>query len=340
MRKIFIILLICALILGSVGVVGAEDTNNPSNTNPGDGNKNNSDGSIFTPTNNETNTPTPTETNTPTPTETNTPTPTETNTPTPTETNTPTPTETNTPTPTETNKNYKVSIEATPVKGVAPLSVAFKINTTIPSNERSKIEWEFGYDNKSRSSKESPSYTYEKSGTYTVTLSITTKTTGKKYTADPVKITVSDIDASFTASTTSGTAPLEVKFTDTSTGATAWTWNIYKTDGGSRTLQKELTDRNITYTFQNKGTYEVELIAKKDSNTATESKTITVTAKATTVPTTVKTTAPTTAATTVQAVKSASLSADDSPIPNPLDIIEELIRLLKVMLVPENYSLA
>ena len=85
---------------------------------------------------------------------------------------------------------------------------------------------------------------------------------------------------------------------------------------------------------------EVELIAKKDSNTATESKTITVTAKATTVPTTVKTTAPTTAATTVQAVKSASLSADDSPIPNPLDIIEELIRLLKVMLVPENYSLA
>ena len=321
-KKIVVILLICALVLGCIGVVSAEGTNNSSNTSTGDGNKNNPEGSISGGTDNKTNTTTPTTTTTPE------------------ETTNVTTTTTPTTTPTEGNKNYKVSIEATPVKGVAPLSVAFKINTTIPSNERSKIEWEFGYDNESWSSKESPSYTYEKSGTYTVTLSITTKTTGQKYSAEPVKITVSDIDASFTASTTSGTAPLEVKFTDTSNGATAWTWNIYKTDGGSRTLQKELTDRNITYTFQNTGTYEVELIAKKGSSTASESKTITVTAKPTTVPTTVKTTTPTTVATTVQAVKSASISADDSPIPNPLDIIKEFIRLLKVMLVPENYSFA
>ena len=240
--------------------------------------------------------------------------------------------------------NYKVSIDATPVKGIAPLTVKFKLNTTIPDEDISEVDWDFGVDNKSGISKndpayKSPSWTYEEDGNYKVTLTVKSALTNEEYQAD-VMISVSDIVASFTASTTSGTAPLEVKFTDTSTGATAWTWNIYKTDGGSRTLQKELTDRNITYTFQNTGTYEVELIAKKDSNTATESKTITVTAKATTVPTTVKTTAPTTAATTVQAVKSASLSADDNPIPNPLDIIEELIRLLKVMLVPENYSLA
>lgn len=240
--------------------------------------------------------------------------------------------------------NYKVSIDATPVKGIAPLTVKFKLNTTIPDEDISEVDWDFGVDNKSGISKndpayKSPSWTYEEDGNYKVTLTVKSALTNEEYQAD-VMISVSDVVASFTASTTSGTAPLEVKFTDTSTGATAWTWNIYKTDGGSRTLQKELTDRNITYTFQNKGTYEVELIAKKESNTATESKTITVTAKATTVPTTVKTTAPTTAATTVQAVKSASLSADDSPIPNPLDIIEELIRLLKVMLVPENYSLA
>ena len=240
--------------------------------------------------------------------------------------------------------NYKVSIDATPVKGIAPLTVKFKLNTTIPDEDISEVDWDFGVDNKSLISKndpayKSPSWTYEEDGNYKVTLTVKSALTNEEYQAD-VMISVSDVVASFTASTTSGTAPLEVKFTDTSTGATAWTWNIYKTDGGSRTLQKELTDRNITYTFQNKGTYEVELIAKKESNTATESKTITVTAKATTVPTTVKTTAPTTAATTVQAVKSAFLSADDNPIPNPLDIIEELIRLLKVMLVPENYSLA
>jgi PKD repeat protein len=175
-----------------------------------------------------------------------------------------------------------------------------------------------------------------------VTLSITTKTSGKKYSAESVKITVSDIDASFTASTTSGTAPLTVKFTDTSGGATAWAWSIYKTDSGSKTLQKEMTDRNISYTFQNAGTYQVELIAKKGSSTSSEVKTITVSAKATTAPITVKTTAttaPTTASATIEA-KAATLSNDDSLVPNPIEIIEEFIRLLKVMLVPENYNLA
>ncbi|HJJ96126.1 MAG TPA: hypothetical protein O0X38_00570, partial [Methanocorpusculum sp.] len=71
-------------------------------------------------------------------------------------------------------------------------------------------------------------------------------------------------------------------------------------------------------------------------------KTVTVGAKATTAPTTVKTTAttaPTTAAATMEA-RAAALSAEDSPVPNPMDIIEEFIRLLKVMLVPDNYNLA
>ncbi|MCZ9312587.1 MAG: PKD domain-containing protein [Methanocorpusculum sp.] len=239
---------------------------------------------------------------------------------------------------------YSVAIDATPLNGTAPLKVNFKINTTIPSSDRLKIEWDFGNDDDDDawSGKESDSYTYNKSGTYTVTLVITSKSSNTKYQAASVKITVADLMASFTASPESGPAPLKVTFTDTTKGSpTDWDWTIYRTDGGSRTIYKELSGKNPSYTFESQGTYEVELRATKDSKSATAYKTITVGAKATTAPTTVKTTvttAPTTAATTME-VRAAALS-DDSPVPNPMDIIEEFLRLLKVMLVPENYSLA
>lgn len=240
---------------------------------------------------------------------------------------------------------YSVVIDATPLNGTAPLKVNFKINTTIPSSDRLKIEWDFGNDDDDDawSGKESDSYTYNKSGTYTVTLAITSKFSGTKYQAASIKITVADLMASFTASPESGPAPLKVTFTDTTKGSPmGWDWTIYKTDGGSRTTYKELSGKNPSYTFESQGTYEVELRATKDSKSATTYKTITVGAKATTAPTTVKTTAttaPTTAAATMEA-RAAALSAEDSPVPNPMDIIEEFIRLLKVMLVPDNYNLA
>ena len=247
---------------------------------------------------------------------------------------------------------YKVAIEATPEKGVAPLTVKFRLNTTIPTDEiRSEAEkgyeWDFGYDsnddgtNEYSYSRKPKDQTYSKDGTYTVKVTVKTKL-GDPYNAE-IKITVSDLLAAFDASATSGPAPLEVKFTDKSSGPTSWKWSIYKTDDGSRTLQKELTNQNITYTFDREGKYEVELAAKKGSKSVTTYKEIVVSAKATTAPTTKATTkattAPTTAAATMEA-RAAALSAEDSPVPNPMDIIEEFIRLLKVMLVPDNYNLA
>ncbi|HXH12479.1 MAG TPA: LamG-like jellyroll fold domain-containing protein [Alphaproteobacteria bacterium] len=79
--------------------------------------------------------------------------------------------------------------------------------------------------------------------------------------------------ANFTATPTSGTAPLAVTFTDTSTGTvtiTSWSWKFG--DGGTS------TQRNVTYTYKNPGTYDVTLTVSGGglSNTVTKKGYITV----------------------------------------------------------------
>jgi PKD repeat protein len=78
--------------------------------------------------------------------------------------------------------------------------------------------------------------------------------------------------ASFTASPTSGTAPLSVQFTDTSTGSpTAWSWSFG--DGTTSTAQ------NPTHTYTSPGTYTATLTASNSSGSSSPAtKTITVTA--------------------------------------------------------------
>jgi len=78
--------------------------------------------------------------------------------------------------------------------------------------------------------------------------------------------------ASFTASPTSGTAPLSVQFTDTSTGSpTAWSWSFG--DGATSTAQ------NPSHTYSAAGTYTVSLTASDASgSSAPATTTITVTA--------------------------------------------------------------
>jgi PKD repeat protein len=76
--------------------------------------------------------------------------------------------------------------------------------------------------------------------------------------------------ASFTASPTSGTAPLTVQFTDTSTGSpTSWSWSFG--DGTSSTQQ------NPTHTYANPGTYTATLTASNSSGSGTPA-TTTITA--------------------------------------------------------------
>jgi PKD repeat protein len=77
--------------------------------------------------------------------------------------------------------------------------------------------------------------------------------------------------ASFTASPTSGTAPLSVQFTDTSTGSPgSWTWNFG--DGTTSTVQ------NPTHSYALAGTYTATLTASNAGGASSPaSRTITVT---------------------------------------------------------------
>ena len=80
--------------------------------------------------------------------------------------------------------------------------------------------------------------------------------------------------ASFTATPTSGTAPLNVAFTDTSTGSpTSWAWDFG--DTGTSTLQ------NPTHSYAAAGTYTAKLTATNATGSASATATITVTAAGT-----------------------------------------------------------
>ena len=75
--------------------------------------------------------------------------------------------------------------------------------------------------------------------------------------------------ASFTASPASGTAPLTVSFTDTSTGGpTSWAWEFG--DGGTATTQ------NPSYTYTAAGTYTARLTATNAGGSTSSTRTITV----------------------------------------------------------------
>jgi PKD repeat protein len=81
-------------------------------------------------------------------------------------------------------------------------------------------------------------------------------------------------NADFSASVTSGNAPLTVKFTDKSTGSpTAWKWSF----GDGSAL---VTEYNPTHTYTKAGTYTVKETVSNDGGKDTEIKTNYITVKA------------------------------------------------------------
>jgi choice-of-anchor B domain-containing protein len=120
--------------------------------------------------------------------------------------------------------------------------------------------WNFG--DGSTSSEENPVHSYQQVGTYTVTLSAENSCGAVTY-SQVVEITAVPPTAAFSASVTSGCAPLTIQFSDLSNGnPDNWTWEF---PGGNPATS---TEQNPAVTYDLPGVYNVLL---KISNAAGQS---------------------------------------------------------------------
>ena len=149
---------------------------------------------------------------------------------------------------------------AEPVSGPAPLLVHFT-----DTSDGSPTRWLWRFGDGAYSSEKNPYHLYEKPGTYTVLLTVTNRF-GSDTIIKSGLIEVTTVPvASFTANRTSGTSPLAVRFTDTSTGSpTSWSWKFG--DSGSS------VEKNPVYVFQNSGVYSVQLTVSSATGTSTETR--------------------------------------------------------------------
>lgn len=198
---------------------------------------------------------------------------------------------------------------ATPISGVAPLTVEFTDTST-----GSPTSWWWYFGDGATDSAQNPTHTYTDTGTFTVTLNVviggisytaiendyisvhetvattTTATTATTATTQTTTSpTVSLVVAKFSASPITGTAPLTVTFTDTSTGSpTSWDWDFG--DDGTSTLQ------NPSHTYYDPGKYTITLIATGSEGSDEVTRTSYITVLNPTPHATVKATAPVTSA--------------------------------------------
>ena len=166
------------------------------------------------------------------------------------------------------------SFTGTPLTGSIPLGVQF---TDTSTNTPTSWLWDFGDGNTSTA--QNPLYTYTVAGTYSVSLTATNAGGSDTHTATNY-VTASTPPApvaSFTGTPLTGSIPLGVQFTDTSTNTpTSWLWDFG--DGNTSTAQNPL------YTYTVAGTYSVSLTATNAGGSDTHTATNYVTASPTIAP--------------------------------------------------------
>ena len=135
------------------------------------------------------------------------------------------------------------------IGGFVPFDVTF---TDLSTGNPASWQWDFGDGD--ISSEQNPTHTYNFAGDFTVTLTVTngngsdTEIKTGLISSDPP----SNCTASFNADKTSGFAPLEVQFTDISTGnPVSWQWEFGDGDISS--------EQNPVHTYQTAGIFSVTL---------------------------------------------------------------------------------
>lgn len=136
---------------------------------------------------------------------------------------------------------------AKPLSGSNPLIVHFTDQSSgIPS------AWNWNFGDGTTSTDQNPVHTYLAAGTFTVSLTVTNNFgSDKKTRSGMISSGIAPV-AAFSGSPRDGNAPLEVHFTDTSTGQpVAWSWDFG--DGTTSTLE------NPVHVYSEGGSYPVTL---------------------------------------------------------------------------------
>lgn len=215
-----------------------------------------------------------------------------------------------------------ITLSANVTSGTIPLPVKFTFKVT----NSTSTTWT--YDDGSTMTLPyldgSLNHTYTTPKTYIANLTAT-NANGTVYKNITITVKKAQLVAGFQVSVLSGTAPLTVKFTDSSVGkVTSRSWSFG--DGTSDTIQ------NPTHTFTSPGKYIVVLTISDGVDSDHTQRTITVNAPVTITPT------------QTAAVKSLTTSSAEtgnmSMIPAPLDIIKEFMHLFYSIFDPANYLFA
>ncbi|PKL58347.1 MAG: cell surface protein, partial [Methanomicrobiales archaeon HGW-Methanomicrobiales-5] len=149
---------------------------------------------------------------------------------------------------------------ATPASGGAPLAVRFTDEST-----NSPDTWFWNFGDGTASEDQNPEHTYAAVGTYSVSLTASNAAGSTEITKPDYITVIEPPTASFMADTRNGTAPLTVRFTDTSTGdVTTWSWRFG--DGGIS------SEQNPEHPYLAAGTYTVSLEVKNSAGSDTETK--------------------------------------------------------------------
>jgi len=150
---------------------------------------------------------------------------------------------------------------AVPLAGAAPLEVEF---TDLSMGGPATWAWDFG--DGGSSDLQNPSHVFAAPGSYAVSLTVGKDAETDTETKTGYITVLPAMVADFSASQTTGFAPLMVTFSDLSTPeADNWAWDFG--DGATSSFQ------NPTHTYTAAGTYTVSLTASDDYSTDTETKT-------------------------------------------------------------------